>query len=150
MTAQALLAALEQAGLTGRGGAGFGTATKVRAALDQGAELIVNACDGELGAGKDAFVIERHLAELVHGAGLVGGAAVRFAAHRGTRTEANLLRCRPGCAVGAGPVRFLGREFTGLTGQRWARPAVDQAGSGRLRGPRRRGSQASRHGRAQR
>ena len=38
---------LEDSGLTGRGGAGFGTAVKVRAAVSAGASLIVNGCDGE-------------------------------------------------------------------------------------------------------
>ncbi len=112
MTAQALLVALEQAGLTGRGGAAFATATKVRAALDQRAELIVNACDGELGAGKDAFVVEHHLAQVVHGAGLIGGAAVRFAAHRGTHTEANLLRA--GLDVLSVPDRYVSSEESSL------------------------------------
>ncbi|MGV1008284.1 MAG: NADH-ubiquinone oxidoreductase-F iron-sulfur binding region domain-containing protein [Dermatophilaceae bacterium] len=112
MTGQALLVALEQAGLTGRGGAAFSTATKVRAAIDQDAVLIVNACDGELGAGKDAFVVERHLADLVHGAGLVGGAGVRFAAHRGTRTEAHLLDA--GLDVLSVPRRYVSSEESSL------------------------------------
>ncbi|HYO85741.1 MAG TPA: NADH-ubiquinone oxidoreductase-F iron-sulfur binding region domain-containing protein [Dermatophilaceae bacterium] len=112
MKGEALLAAVEQAGLTGRGGAAFSTATKVRAALDQRAELIVNACDGELGAGKDAFVVERHLAQVVHGAGLVGGAGIRFAAHRGTHTEANLLRA--GLDVLSVPHRYVSSEESSL------------------------------------
>ena len=66
---------LEDSGLTGRGGAGFGTAVKVRAAASAGAALIVNACDGEYGAVKDAYVVEHHLDELVHGATLLGRTA---------------------------------------------------------------------------
>ncbi|MGB8381139.1 MAG: formate dehydrogenase, partial [Dermatophilaceae bacterium] len=111
MTGEALLAALEEAGLTGRGGGAFSTATKVRAAIDQGAVLIVNACDGELGAGKDAFVVERHLAELIHGAGLVG-ARVRYAAHRGTGTEATLLGA--GLDVLSVPHRYVSSEESSL------------------------------------
>ena len=45
---------LETAGLTGRGGAAFSTAIKLKAAKENDAELIVNACDGEIGAAKDA------------------------------------------------------------------------------------------------
>lgn len=112
MTRQALLAALEQAGLTGRGGAAFPTATKVRAAIEADAALIVNACDGELGAGKDAFVVERHLADLVDGAGLVGSKRVRFAAHRGTRTEARLLGA--GLDVLSVPPRYVSSEESSL------------------------------------
>lgn len=112
MTAQVLLAALEQAGLTGLGGAAFSTSIKVRAALQHRAEVIVNACDGELGAGKDAFVVDRHLAELVHGAELVGGAGACFAARRGTATEALLLRA--GLDVLSVPDRYVSSEETSL------------------------------------
>jgi NADH:ubiquinone oxidoreductase subunit F (NADH-binding) len=86
-----LLNRLEDSGLTGRGGAGFGTAVKVRAAVSAGASLIVNGCDGEYGAVKDAFVVEHHLDELIHGANLLGRNRIRYAAHRGSRTE-QLLR----------------------------------------------------------
>ena len=70
---------LEDAGLTGRGGAGFGTAVKVRAATSAGASLIVNACDGEYGAMKDYFVVEHHLGELIRGANLLGRNGIRYA-----------------------------------------------------------------------
>ncbi len=62
-----ILDLLDTAGLTGRGGAAFSTAVKVRAARDGGAAVIVKACDGEIGAAKDAYVVEHHLAELVRG-----------------------------------------------------------------------------------
>ena len=77
---------LDAAGLTGRGGAAFSTAVKVRAAREEGAGVIVNACDGEIGAAKDGYVVEHHLAELVRGAELVTparGRSLRYAAHRG-------------------------------------------------------------------
>jgi NADH:ubiquinone oxidoreductase subunit F (NADH-binding) len=67
MTAS-LAALLEAAGLSGRGGAGFSTAVKVRAAATEGASLVVNACDGEYGAVKDGYVVGYHLKELVRGA----------------------------------------------------------------------------------
>ena len=65
MTFTSLLA---EAGLTGRGGAAFSTATKVAAAHAHGAALVVNACDGELGATKDAWVVANRLGELIDGA----------------------------------------------------------------------------------
>lgn len=82
---------LDEAGLTGRGGGAFPTGAKLRAARASHAELIVNACDGEPGSLKDAWVVREHLAELVHGAELLaGGAPVRFAAHQGSATLAGL------------------------------------------------------------
>jgi hypothetical protein len=76
-----LVSLLADAGLTGRGGAAFSTATKLEAARAHRAQLVVNACDGELGAAKDGWVVERHLAELVEGARLVAGRRrVRYAA----------------------------------------------------------------------
>ena len=103
---------LEQAGLTGRGGAAFSTATKVAAAHRHGASLIVNACDGEIGAIKDAFVVEHHLPELVRGATLVAGSRVRYAAHRGSATEARLRAA--GLDVLAAPARYVSSEETSL------------------------------------
>ena len=64
-TDHALIDLLDASGLTGRGGAAFSTVTKLRAAQQHGADLIVNACDGELGATKDAWVVSHHLAEVV-------------------------------------------------------------------------------------
>jgi NADH:ubiquinone oxidoreductase subunit F (NADH-binding) len=103
---------LEQSGLTGRGGAAFSTATKVRAAHDHGAALVVNACGGEIGALKDAYVVERHLPELVRGAALVGGSRVRYAAHRGSATEARLRAA--GLDVLSAPARYVSSEETSL------------------------------------
>ncbi|HWC23756.1 MAG TPA: NADH-ubiquinone oxidoreductase-F iron-sulfur binding region domain-containing protein [Flexivirga sp.] len=80
---------LAEAGLAGRGGASFSTARKVAAAQDSRATLIVNACDGELDAAKDWFVVSRHLDELVHGARSITS-DVRYAARRGSPTL-NLL-----------------------------------------------------------
>ncbi|KRE57137.1 NADH-ubiquinone oxidoreductase-F iron-sulfur binding region domain-containing protein [Phycicoccus sp. Soil748] len=107
-----LVQLLEQSGLTGRGGAAFSTATKVRAAHEHGAALIVNACDGEIGAMKDAYVVEHHLPELVRGATLVGGRRVRYAAHRGSATEARLRSA--GLDVLSAPARYVSSEETSL------------------------------------
>ena len=106
---------LEQAGLTGRGGAGFPTATKLRAATTYGADVIVNACDGEPGARKDAWVVGHHLDEVVTGAALAAGrrsGRVRYAAHRGSATEATLRAA--GLPVLAVPHRYVSSEETSL------------------------------------
>ena len=107
-----LIDRLEDSGLTGRGGAGFGTAVKVRAAVSAGASLIVNGCDGEYGAVKDAFVVARHLDELIYGANLLGRNGIRYAAHRGSRTE-QLLR-EAGLDVLSVPHRYVSSEESSL------------------------------------
>ncbi len=108
---------LEAAGLTGRGGAAFPTSVKLRAALAHGADLIVNACDGELGATKDAWVVTHHLDEVVEGARLLTSAGrgrrrVRYAVHRGSAAEAH-LRSR-GVDVLDVPARYVSSEETAL------------------------------------
>lgn len=106
---------LDAAGLAGRGGAAFSTATKVRAAHAHGADLIVNACDGEIGAAKDGWVVEHHLPELVHGATLLAAGRRRgilFAAHRNSRT-AGILRAA-GLDVLEAPSRYVSSEESAL------------------------------------
>ena len=106
---------LEAAGLTGRGGAAFSTAIKLKAAKENGAELIVNACDGEVGAAKDAWIVAHHLHELIEGAGLVTSGRrprVSYAAHRGSRT-AHLLAAA-GLHVLEVPHRYVSSEETSL------------------------------------
>jgi NADH:ubiquinone oxidoreductase subunit F (NADH-binding) len=106
---------LESAGLTGRGGAAFSTATKLRAAREQRADLVVNACDGELGATKDAWVVAHHLDELVKGAELIAPGSrrpVRYAAHRGSTTLA-ALRAH-GLEVLDVPARYVSSEESAL------------------------------------
>ncbi len=107
-----LLGLLEAAGLTGRGGAAFSTATKVAAAHDRGAELVVNACDGEVGAAKDAYVVAEHLPELLHGAALVGRGRVRWAAHRGSASAARLRDA--GLDLLEVPPRYVSSEESSL------------------------------------
>jgi len=103
---------LEDAGLTGRGGAGFSTAVKVGAAVSAGATLIVNACDGEYGAVKDRFVVTHPLPELVHGANLLSHNGVRYAAGRGSESEAVLRSA--GLDVLAVPHRYVSSEESAL------------------------------------
>ncbi len=118
----ALVDLLDDAGLTGRGGAGFRTATKVRAAQEHGSALIVNACDSEIGAAKDAWIVQHHLAELVDGAGLVGfPGRVRFAAHRGSATAQTLAAA--GVSVLEVPARYVSSEETSLIALAQGRPA---------------------------
>jgi NADH:ubiquinone oxidoreductase subunit F (NADH-binding) len=106
---------LDAAGLAGRGGAAFSTATKVRAAHAHDAHLVVNACDGEIGAAKDGWVVENHLPELVHGATLLAAGrrrGVLFAAHRGSRTAAVLAAA--GLDVLETPPRYVSSEESAL------------------------------------
>ncbi|GAA2169505.1 NADH-ubiquinone oxidoreductase-F iron-sulfur binding region domain-containing protein [Pedococcus bigeumensis] len=110
---QDLLDLLDVAGLTGRGGAAFSTATKIRVARKHRASLIVNACDGEIGAAKDAYVVAEHLDALVRGASIVAGRRrVRYAAHRGSATEARLREA--GLDVLSAPGRYVASEETSL------------------------------------
>lgn len=106
-----LIDLLDEAGLTGRGGAMFPTGVKLRAATGHRADLIVNACDGEVGTHKDAFVVAEHLRELEHGAGLVAR-KVHWAAHRGSDTEDRLLQS--GLRVLSVPARYVASEESAL------------------------------------
>lgn len=106
------LEALRDAGLTGRGGAAFATHVKVAAARERGATLIVNACDGELDAAKDAWVVEHHLPQLRHGAALVCSGRIRYAAHRGGATAARLSQA--GLDVLELPRRYVSSEESAI------------------------------------
>jgi NADH:ubiquinone oxidoreductase subunit F (NADH-binding) len=109
-----LIERLDAAGLTGRGGAAFSTATKLRAAQADDAHLLVNACDGERGAAKDAWVVAHRLDELRGGVALVTGGTVRAtcAAHRGSETAARLRAA--GLAVLDVPHRYVSSEESAL------------------------------------
>lgn len=102
---------LDAAGLTGRGGAAFPTAQKIGAARSHSAALIVNACDGEVDAAKDWYVVAHHLDELVQGAGLVAAEA-RYAARRGSATMDLLLSA--GLPVLEVPDRYVASEESAL------------------------------------
>ena len=104
---------LAEAGLTGRGGAGFSTATKVAAAHAHDAHLVVNACDGELSAAKDGWVVAHRLGELVDGATeIAAGAPVTYAAHRGSDTALRLRAAR--LRVLGVPPRYVSSEESAL------------------------------------
>ena len=106
------LQALDEAGLTGRSGSAFSTAVKLGAALESRAELIVNACDGEIGAAKDAHVIQHHLGEVRNGAALTGLRRVTYAAHAGSETEGRLRAA--GVSVLPVPARYVASEASAL------------------------------------
>lgn len=105
-----LVELLADAGLTGRGGAAFETARKIAAATRH-TPLIVNACDGEIGAMKDAYVIAEHLRDVRYAASLLSD-DVTFAAHRGSATEARLESA--GTWVLPVPRRYVASEETAL------------------------------------
>lgn len=107
-----LLTELDRAGLTGRGGAAFSTAVKIRAAHATGADLIVNACDGEIGAAKDAWIVEHALPQLIRGALLVAPAHTVYAAHRGSDTATRLTAA--GLDVLTVPPRYVSSEESSL------------------------------------
>lgn len=109
-----ILELINSAGLTGRGGAAFPSAIKIKAAKENRARLIVNACDGEIGAAKDGWVVANHLNELLEGVALIteGRAKPLFAAHRDS-TTARLLAAA-GLAVLEVPERYVSSEETSL------------------------------------
>jgi formate dehydrogenase len=69
LTPDAMLAALETAGLRGLGGAGFPAARKWRAVMAQRGprHLVVNADEGEPGTFKDRWCLQHHLPRLLEG-----------------------------------------------------------------------------------
>ena len=107
---------LTRSGLRGRGGAAFPTAVKVEAGAQERAGLIVNACDGEVGARKDGWVVQHRLDEVIHGVELLDaalrGRGTRYAAHRGSVTEALLLEA--GLDVLSVPHRYVSSEESAL------------------------------------
>lgn len=110
-----LIELVNDSGLRGRGGASFPTVVKLRSAIEHRARLIVNACDGEIGAHKDAWVVARHLDELREGARLVEeatGHKALWAAHRGSQT-ARILGLA-GLDVLATPERYVSSEESAL------------------------------------
>lgn len=109
-----ILELINSAGLTGRGGAAFPSAIKIKAAKENRARLIVNACDGEIGAAKDGWVVANHLNELLEGVALIteGRAKPLFAAHRDS-TTARLLAAA-GLQVLEVPERYVSSEETSL------------------------------------
>lgn len=106
---------LSEAGLDGRGGAAFSSGVKARAAKENRADLIVNVCDGELGAAKDGWVVANHLPELLDGVELITGRPAkraRYAAHRGS--DAAKAMASAGLRVLEVPDRYVSSEGTSL------------------------------------
>ncbi|MBC9955577.1 formate dehydrogenase [Yimella sp. cx-51] len=113
---------IEEAGLTGRGGAAFSTARKVRLAQDHRARLIVNACDGEIGAAKDAWIVRHQLRELIDGAMLFATSTTPiFAAHRDSETARLLIAA--GLDVLQVPHRYVSSEESALVNLLHGNPA---------------------------
>lgn len=88
----ALIAELEAARLTGRGGAGFPLALKLSAMPPRGGDIVINACDGDPLTGKDSALLTRAPHLVIDGALVLGGAqrAQRtvIALHRGSDQRA--------------------------------------------------------------
>jgi len=94
LEAGGLIALVEQAGLTGRGGAGFPTARKLASVAGKAPGIVGNATEGEPLSSKDAVLLSRSPGLVVDGLSLIGSAL-------GARRV--LLAVGPG--VPTGPVR---------------------------------------------
>ena len=116
-----LTALLEQAGLDGRGGAGFPASVKVARAQRHRAGLIVNACDGEIGSGKDTYVVTRHLPEVLDAVALLRLGGARFAVHRDS--VAHRMLAGHGLDVLPVPPRYVSSEASALVALGHGRPA---------------------------
>ncbi|MGV9839889.1 NADH-ubiquinone oxidoreductase-F iron-sulfur binding region domain-containing protein [Nocardia niigatensis] len=109
----ALSELLLSAGLTGRGGADFPTGAKLALAERHNAELIINACDGELDAAKDSWVIANHLPEVLEGARRITGQRIRVSVHRDSSVSATLREA--GVGILEVPRRYVSSEESALT-----------------------------------
>ncbi len=74
LSAAELLALVEAAGLTGRGGAGFPTARKLASITGRGPVVIGNAMEGEPLSSKDAVLLQQSPGLVVDGLSLLGAA----------------------------------------------------------------------------
>ncbi|MFV0457348.1 MAG: NADH-ubiquinone oxidoreductase-F iron-sulfur binding region domain-containing protein [Actinomycetales bacterium] len=107
-----LVSLLHAAGLDGRGGGGFSTATKIEQARRYRARLIVNGCDGEIGADKDTAVLTHRLDEVLRAVALVAAPSARFAVHRDSPVAGHLRR--NGLDVLEVPDRYVSSEASAL------------------------------------
>ncbi|HEY5821386.1 MAG TPA: NADH-ubiquinone oxidoreductase-F iron-sulfur binding region domain-containing protein [Propionibacteriaceae bacterium] len=116
-----LLARLDHAGLTGRGGGAFPTAVKIASARGRQPRLIVNACDGEPLVAKDTVLLETSPGLVLDGAALVaqavGASEIVVAVHAGTAAETQLralVADRRRWRVLAVPARYVSSEASSL------------------------------------
>ena len=110
-----LLAEVEQSGLSGRGGAGFSTARKLRAAVRTGGRAVVvgNGTEGEPASHKDKALIGRNPHLVIDGAlvaaKLVGARRIVLAVARGGTAPRSVS---PRCPSGSSRARRA-RSCTG-------------------------------------
>lgn len=87
-----LEAELEEAGIDGRGGAGFPLARKIQAMPRRGGIVVVNACEGDPLTHKDTVLVSRSPHLVIDGALVLGQALsarrIVIALHRGAATVA--------------------------------------------------------------
>jgi NADH-quinone oxidoreductase subunit F len=112
-----VIAEVRAAGLRGRGGAGFPTATKwaaVRAAAGPATAVVANAAEGEPGTFKDRFLLRRNPYQVLEGLAIaayaVGAARTFVAIKEGYRREVAALRRAEEemhCAGLIGPVQIV-------------------------------------------
>jgi NADH:ubiquinone oxidoreductase subunit F (NADH-binding) len=132
---QQLLMLLRAAGLRGRGGASFPTATKIASALGRRPLLVVNACDGEPLVAKDEVLLRRSPGLVADGAALVaqavGAREVVLAAHQGSAAESHLRQLLaverfrwPAARLLAVPRRYVASEASALASAALGGPAL--------------------------
>jgi len=123
---RSLLAAVEQSGLTGRGGAGFPTAIKLATVAGGRSPVVVaNGTEGEPASAKDKALIRANphlvLDGVLAAAAVVGAREAVVAISRGSKCGATLQAAlrqrppgRPNILVAAVPERFVAGEESAL------------------------------------
>ncbi|GAA2136457.1 hypothetical protein GCM10009844_02660 [Nocardioides koreensis] len=131
LSLEALLALAEESGLTGRGGAGFPTAIKLRAVAEGGTAPVVvgNAMEGEPLSRKDAVLLTRAPHLVVEGLALVGRALRARETVLAIGPEINPAAAEAAARVGRVRVArleggFVAGQESALVNQLDGRPAV--------------------------
>lgn len=122
MTTVELVGRIARAGLTGRGGGAFPTATKLAQAAGRRCRLVINACEGESLSAKDAWLIGHRLAEVLSAARAIataiGATRTVIAVHRGSWVHRALAADPRLVASGIGllpaPPRYVSSESSAL------------------------------------